>query len=115
MEIKKIQKVTDGWHKATWTVIELKNPGLDKVRKLFKETYEIIEEYSEEKLIPKELSGLLFEMHDFSWWVSDLEETPLHNSYKEIINLVAMLKKYFLTCDYNVDVIKESIEKINRL
>ena len=93
MEIKKIQKVMDGWHEATWTVIELKDPGFDKVRKLFEETYEIIEEYSKEKLIPKELSGLLLEMHDFGWWVSDLEETPLHHAYQEIVHLVKLLNK----------------------
>lgn len=112
MEIKKIQKVMDDWHKATWTVIELKNPGFDKVRKLFKETYEIIEEYSKEKLIPKELSGLLFEMRDFSWWVGDLDDTPLHSNYQEISHLVMRLNKYLLIGETDIQETKNAIEKI---
>ena len=51
-------------------------------------------------------------MNDFGWWVSDLDETPLHEFYQEIINLVTALKKYFLTRDCDVEAIKDTIEKI---
>ena len=112
MEIKKIQKLSNDWHSATWKVIEFENPGFEKVRKLFKETYEIIEKYSTEKLIPKELSGLLLEMHDFGWWVSDLDDTPLHFLYQEIVHLINRLNKYFLTRDANTKEIENIIERI---
>ena len=51
-------------------------------------------------------------MNDFGWWVSDLDETPLHKFYQEIINLVTALKKYFLTRDCDVEAIKSNIEKL---
>ena len=79
---------------------------------MFKESYDVIEEFSKEKLVPKEISDLLIEMNDFGWWVSDLDETPLHEFYQEIINLVTALKKYFLTRDCDVEAIKDTIEKI---
>ena len=30
MEIKKIQKLSNDWHSATWKVIEFENPGFEK-------------------------------------------------------------------------------------
>ena len=113
MEIEKIKKVADGWQNATWQVIDFKNPGFDVVRALFTETYVIIEKYSKEKLIPKELSGLIFEMHDFSWWVGNLKDTPLHFLYQEICHLVVYLNKYLLSGDADIQDIKNTIEKIN--
>lgn len=43
--MKRIEIISNDWHRATWDVIEFKNPGFDKVRVLFKDTCEIIEEY----------------------------------------------------------------------
>ena len=40
MDIQKIEELTRDWQSATWKVIEFENPGFEKVRKLFKETYE---------------------------------------------------------------------------
>lgn len=112
MEIKRIQEVVDHWRSATDKVIEFENPGYKEVRELFKTTYEIIEKYRKEKLVPKVLSGLLLEMHDFSWWVSDLEETPLHCHYQKIVSLTNQLSKYFLTSNADTQNIKNIIEEI---
>ena len=112
MEIKSIEELTREWQSVTWKVIEFENPGFEEVRKLFKETYEIIEKYSKEELIPKELCGLLLEMHDFGWWVSDLDNTPLHFLYQEIVHLISRLNKYFLTRDANTKEIENIIERI---
>lgn len=110
--MERVQKLSDVWHKATWKVIEFKNPGFENIRTLFKDTYEIIEEYSKEKLVPKELTGMLLEMYEFGWWVSDLDDTPLHRYYQEIVSVVKDLNKYFLTRDANVESIKNTIERI---
>lgn len=112
MDIQKIEELTRDWQSVTWKVIEFENPGFEEVRKLFKETYEIIENYSKEELIPKELCGLLLEMHDFGWWVSDLDDTPLHFLYQEIVHLINRLNKYFLTRDANTKEIENIIERI---
>ena len=111
MELKKIEKLTHDWHSASWKVIEFENPGLAKIRKLSKEAYGFIEKYSTEKLVPKEITGLLLEMQDFAWWVSDLDETPLHYLYQEIVSLVFELKKYFLTRDANTEMIEKIINE----
>ena len=49
MNIERIQEVTNDWRSANWKVIEFENPGFKEVRKLFLETYEIIEKYRDEK------------------------------------------------------------------
>lgn len=112
MEIKKIQEVIDNWRSATDKVIEFQNPGYKEVSELFKMSYGIIEKYREEKLVPKELSGLLLEMHEFSWWVSELDDTPLHEHYQEIVSLISTLNKYFFTNEMDINGIKTDIEKI---
>lgn len=111
MELKRIEKLTYDWHSASWKVIEFENPGLEKIRKLSKEAYEFIKKYSTEQFVPKEITGLLLEMQDFAWWVSDLDETPLHYLYQEIVSLVFELKKYFLTRDANTEMIEEIINE----
>lgn len=113
MEIQKIKKLINEWEKATDKVIEFENPGYEKVRALFKETFEVLDKYGKDKLVPKEISGLLLEMNKFGWWVSDLEETPLHCCYQVIVSLTFDLNEYFLTCNTDAEVIKETIEKIN--
>ena len=112
MEIKKIEALSYEWHTLTGEVIGFEKIDFKRLHKLFKESYDVIEELSKEKLVLKEVSDLLIEMNDFGWWVSDLDETPLHEFYQEIINLVTALKKYFLTRDCDVEAIKGTIEKI---
>ena len=112
MEIKKIYDLSYEWHTVTGEVIEFEKIDFKRLHKLFKESYNVIEEFSKEKLVPKEISKLLFEMNDFGWWVSDLDETPLHEFYQEIINLVTALKKYFLTRDCDVEALKKTIDNI---
>ena len=112
MEINEIQKVADEWNKVTWVVIEFKDPGVDKIGKLFQKTCEIIEEYHKENLVPKEISSMLLEMYDFGRWVCDLHETPLHNRYQEIVSLIFDLNNCFLTGNYDFENIKDSIEEL---
>ena len=111
MEIQRIEKLINEWDKVTDKVIEFENPGYEKVRALFKETFELLNKYGKDKLVPKEISGLLLEMNKFGWWVSDLDETPLHYLYQEIVSLVFELKKYFLTRDANTEMIEKIINE----
>ena len=111
--MKTIETLTRDWHSLTWKVIEFENLNIPELQKLFKETCKIIECYSTESLVPKEISGLLLEMHDFSWWVSDLDETPMHTHYQEIVSLVSLLNKYFLTRDANTKEIERLINQLS--
>lgn len=113
--MKKIETLTRDWHSLTWKVIEFENINLSEPQKLFRETYEILEHYSTATLVPKEICGLLLEMHDFSWWTSDLDETPMHTHYQEMVSLVSLLNKYYLTRDANTDEIEHLINKLKKI
>lgn len=110
--MERIQKLSNGWRSATENVIRFEELDLADVRELFKETYSVLDEFSKENLVPKQISELLIEMNDFSWWVSDLADTPMYVFYEEIIKLVSALNRYFLTRDYDIRVIENTIEKI---
>ena len=112
MEIQRIEKLINEWDKVTDKVIEFENPGYEKVRALFKETFELLDKYGKDKLVPKEISGLLLDMNKFGWWVSDLEETPLHCYYQEIVSVVCDLNTYFLSPVSNSEEIIKNIDKI---
>ena len=110
--MRTIETLTHDWHSLTWKVIEFQKLDIPELQKLFDETYKIIECYSTESLVPKEITALLLEMHDFSWWVCDLDETPMHTQYREIVSLVNLLNKYFLTRDANTKEIQRLIDEL---
>lgn len=113
MELEKIEKLAHDWRTVTWQVIKLEKPDLLKVCELFGETYELFDKYSTENHVPKDISGVILEMHDFCWWVCDLDATPLHDHYQEICTLVCELNKYFLTRDASVQVIEKLIRSFD--
>lgn len=112
MEIKRIEELTCDWHAITEKVIELNELDLSVLQELFRETYSVLDRFSHEKLVPKKISKLLLEMNDFGWWVMDLDETPLHGFYQEILSLTTALSKYFLTRDCDIEDIEKAIDKI---
>ena len=113
MEIKKIEELSCEWHELTDKVIELKKIDLLRLQKLFQNSYDVIEEFRKDQLIPKEISKLLLEMNEFSWWVYDLDKTPLHEFYQGILTLISALNEHFFVCDYDVKAITEAIAKIS--
>lgn len=112
MELKKIGKLAHDWRTVTWQVIELEKPNISRVRELFSKTYELFDKYSKEGCVPKGICGVILEMHDFCWWVSDLDVTPIHDKYQEITTLVCELNKYLLTRDASTEKIKNLIDTI---
>ena len=112
MEIKEIERLTARWRSATRAVISLDNPDLSNLRTLFKETYALLDRYSKEALVPKQISGLLLEMHDFGWWMNNIDNASIHNHYRDVLTLVCKLNKFFLTRDVNTYEIKMLIDQI---
>ena len=107
-----IEKLAHDWRSITWKVIELEKVNLKVLQRLFRDTYDILDKLSTEKLVPKEICGLLLEMHEFSWWVTDLKDTPIHYLYQEIVSLVNELNKYFLTRDADDILIQDLIQQL---
>lgn len=112
MEIQKIKKLTNEWKSITEKVLGFESPGCDKIRALFNDTFELLDRYRNLDCVPKQISALLLQIHDFSWWVSDLKETPLHCYYQEIVSVVCNLNTYFLTPVSNSEKFLKNIDKI---
>ena len=110
MEHERIKELTSKWESTTWKIIDFQDIDRSKLQQLFKETYELLDAYLLEDIVPKEICSLLLEMHDFGWWVSDLEHTPIHCHYQEIINLINKLTINFLTHDASIQEINNIIE-----
>ncbi len=112
MNTETIEKLTHNWCSTTWKVIELEKVDLTALQRLIRDTYNVLDKLCTEKLVPKEMCGLLLEMHEFSWWVSDLKDTPMYYLYQEIVSLVNDLNKYFLTRDADITAIQISIQQL---
>ena len=112
MDAQKIKRLTQEWEDVTDKVIRFENPECDKIRALFKETFDLLDGYRDSDFVPKQISALLLQMHDFGWWVSDLDKTPLYCYYQEIVSVVCDLNTYFLTPVSNSEEIIKNIDKI---
>lgn len=88
------------------------NPDLSNLRNLSKETYALLDWHSKDAHVPKQISGLLLAMHDFGWWMSNLDEALVHNHYRNTMTLVYKLNKFFFNRDVNTQEIKLLIEQI---
>ena len=88
MENEKFKELADGWKAATEQVLSDEVIDRKVLSNLFQETYLLIKEYSTEKMIPRELYQVLWEMNDFHWWVIQSEETPIHFLCLDITSLV---------------------------
>lgn len=113
MDIEKFKELADGWKAATEKVLKLESLDCQVLSKLFLETYSIIKEYCHEDMVPKELFRVLWEMNDFSWWVSSLVDTPINILYQEITSLVISLHSYLLSGTVDELDIQYHIEKID--
>ena len=111
MELTKMDSLIHKWDALTDEVIALNEIELTEVQKLFRETYEVLNVYSKDELVPKSISKLLLEMNDFAWWVYDLPQSPLHKHYQDILSLVMILNKHFLTRDANVEKISAYLDR----
>ena len=113
MDIEKIKELADSWKAATEKVLKLEALDRQVLSKLFLETYSIIKAYCHEDMVPKELFRVLWEMHDFSWWVSSLADTPINTLYQEITTLVISLNTYLLSGTVDELDMQYHIEKMN--
>ena len=112
MELKKINDIAEKWRLVTEKVIQFEKPDLNKLKSLFQETYELIEEYSRNGIVPKGICEVLLEMREFCWWIGDLDDTPIHYLFEDVATVVCDLEKYFFTRDADTDKIEMIINEI---
>ena len=103
MELKKINDLAEDWRSLTQEVIEFKSPDFKELHRVLNETYELIEEYSRYGNVPKGVCEVLLELHEFVWWVGDLDDTPIHYLHREIVDIMYGLERYFFTWDADVE------------
>lgn len=109
-----INILTEDWDLITDNVIRFEEIDIENLKSLLTDTYEILKSYSKEKLVPKEISGLLLAVKNFSWWVMDLEETPLHHLYQQIGNIVSEMNISFLIKGFEDGKIDSLIKELNQ-
>ena len=113
MDIEKFKELADGWKAATEQALKFEEIDRKVLSNLFLETYSIIKEYCHEDMVPKELFRILWEMNDFSWWVSSLVDTPINILYQEITSLVISFNSYLLSGSVDELDVQYHIEKID--
>lgn len=111
MELKRINDIARDWRSVTEEVIQFEKPDLNKLKGLFQETYNLIEEYSRNGMVPKGICEVLIELHEFGWWVGNLDDTPIHYLFEDIVTIMYGLEKYFLTRDADTEKIKRIINE----
>lgn len=112
MALKQIDSLIHEWDALTDAVVARNEIEYTEVQRLFRETYAILDVYSKDELVPKSIIKLLLEMNDFAWWVYDLHESPLNKHYQDILSLVMIFNKHFLTRDTNIETIEQLIQNL---
>ena len=106
MELEAIYKVIGDWQQKTHTVLDLKEISLESMEKLLCDTYILLTEYQNERLVPKVIIKLFSEMDDFLYFASLMEEIEVENDfyhYQEIYDVVEKLKDGFFDPEYDLD------------
>lgn len=109
-----IKSLIEQWDLITDDVIRFKEIDIEELKELLTDTYKILKSYSKDELVPKEISGLLLAVKDFYWWISDLEETPLHHLYQQIGNIVSEMNISFLIKGFEDGKIENLIKELNQ-
>lgn len=97
MPTRTIEALTREWRHVTWKVIELHNVPVSRMRRLLLETYTVLHALREKKTVSKSICDLLCEMQDFSWWITDLNHSPMHGLYPIYSTIIDEMRKEFLT------------------
>ncbi len=109
-----INLLIEQWDLITDDVIRFKEIDIENLKELLTDTYEILKGHSKEDLVPKEICALLLAVKDFFWWVSDLEETPIHHLYQQIGNILREMNMGFLMNGFEDGKTEKLIKELNR-
>ena len=113
MRILEITNLTLEWQEINERVIKLEDIEFLSLQSVVDKTYAILRGMEKSRLVPKEIGELLLEISDFGWWVSELEETPIHRCFEATLDMIFALKQCFYGREYSEEDILSYTGKIN--
>jgi hypothetical protein len=106
MKKENIKKVTEEWIGMTHKVLDLKRIPTMEIRELFRKSYEVLNCYNKESLVPKELAEMLLEMDGFLYFaafITDKEFDDYPYLYQAIHSVAEALKSGFFDGNYECE------------
>ena len=86
-----IRTLTHEWSEMTEKLLKCEMIDIDDIKALSRKTHNVMREFSNKELVPKDICHLVLELQWFSWWVADIEFTPMHGLYQELGNIITVL------------------------
>ena len=109
-----INSLTSHWDLIIDEVVAFKEVDIDELQDLLKSACDFLEKYSKDELVPREISRVLLNMNDFTWWVTESEETPLHCLYRELLDIVIAINLSFIVTGFEDGNAKRLINELNK-
>lgn len=107
-----IKLLTNEWQEMTEKLWKCEFIDIDEIKKLSRETFNIMHEYSNKDYVPKEMCELILEMRWFAWWVADAECTPMHGLCQELGNIVTAVHCHLRGDDEKYNDIEFFLDKL---
>lgn len=112
MEIKRINDLIKTWDSLCLELIGDKTIDISIIKKLLKESYNILHIYYNEENVPKITSKLIYKMNVFSNWLTDHEDTSLQKSAKEIDYIILEITKDYFYNNSDTEDIQKAIDEL---
>ena len=108
-----ITAITKEWSKMTYNVLDLKRIPSIEIRDLLRNTYDVLNYYHKDELIPKAVSEMLLEMDGFLYFASMITDKEFDDDpylYQAIHSIAESLKTGFFKGEYEC---KYPVLKVN--
>ena len=103
MKREMITKNTADWIQMTHQVLDLKRIPSIEIQDLFRRTYEVLNHYHKEDMIPKELGEMLLEMDGFLYFAALITDKEFDDNpylYQAVHSIAEALKAGFFEGQY---------------
>ena len=101
-----LSTIAEDWANQTHIVLDCKELSLKSMFKLIKDTYKAFTLYHKDELIPKEISKILLNMGEFTYFSALMEDNEMGKGYyhwEEFQYIVTALKEGFLRSKFEAE------------
>ena len=101
-----LSTIAEDWANQTHIVLDCKELSLKSMFKLIKDTYKAFTLYHKDELIPKEISKILLNMGEFTYFTALMEDNEMGKGYyhwEEFQYIVTALKEGFLKSNFEAE------------